>query len=515
MPVTTTTILGKEIFAATASFVSSSQATGTPFRVALLDGTNISPIYFDHNGITYNADTNQLNVAGPITATSITASLQGTSSYSLKSDTVLLEEENSTASTCAVIFAISTPGYQGLLTDANQLGGLRYQPSTNTLTTTNFAGNASTATNATNVAVTNTTTGTGPYYLMFADGTSGNRATRVDSSTLTYNATTNILTTTASLATRAESASAVLAGDFAAGTYSVPWMSQKTPGIATYFEGDTILQYETATGRLSTTTFNGAVTSTDLRVNGLSQQTGSLRILQTSNVSGSGITLRQQGTSNFWQMYVTASTGPLTNGLQFRYNGGNNGGYLDYNTNVSNIDFTGQHRSLSNTINITGSSDLTGLIVVADGTYTNLNNNHLPQINEALPNVSLSTTELDKRVFGVISDKEERGSRQYAMGSWVSTFDVSKTEEPRLIINSLGEGGMWICNANGTLENGDYITTSNLPGYGMKQSDDVLHNYTVAKITEDCLFDSIRVIDFEYSGSVYKKQFVGVTYHCG
>jgi hypothetical protein len=190
-------------------------------------------------------------------------------------------------------------------------------------------------------------------------------------------------------------------------------------------------------------------------------------------------------------------------------------GYLDALTNVAVIDFTGQHRSLSNTINITGSVDLTGLIVVADGTYTNLNNNHLPQINEALPNVSLSTTINDKRVFGVISDKEDRGSRQYAMGAWVSTFNVSKTEDPRLIINSLGEGGMWICNANGTLENGDYITTSNLPGYGMKQADDVLHNYTVAKITEDCLFDSIRTIDFEYSGSAYKKQFVGVTYHCG
>jgi hypothetical protein len=376
-----------------------------------------------------------------------------------------------------------------------------------------------------------------------------------------YNPSTNILTTTASFATNAASASAVLAGDFAAGTYSVPWMSNKTAGVATYFEGDTILQYETATGRLSTTTFNGALTgnattattaassSTILannfaagtysipwmsqtsagvatRLNGGTSltyitstgqlnNTGSVHIQQTSNVIGSGLRLRQQGTANYWDMFVTASTGTLTNGLQFRYNGGANGGYLDALTNVAVIDFTGQHRSLSNTINITGSADLTGLIVVADGTYTNLNNNHLPQINEALPNVSLSTTINDKRVFGVISDKEDRGSRQYAMGSWVSTFNVSKTEDPRLIINSLGEGGMWICNANGTLENGDYITTSNLPGYGMKQADDVLHNYTVAKITEDCLFDSIRTIDFEYSGSAYKKQFVGVTYHCG
>jgi hypothetical protein len=42
---------------------------------------------------------------------------------------------------------------------------------------------------------------------------------------------------------------------------------------------------------------------------------------------------------------------------------------------------------------------------------------------------------------------------------------------------------------NGSLESGDYITTCNLQGYGMKQNDDFLHNYTVAKITIDCDFN--------------------------
>jgi len=65
------------------------------------------------------------------------------------------------------------------------------------------ATNATTATNATNVAVTDTTTGTGPYYVMFADGTTGNRAVRVDSNTLTFNATTNTLTVTSSFASTA------------------------------------------------------------------------------------------------------------------------------------------------------------------------------------------------------------------------------------------------------------------------------------------------------------------------
>lgn len=69
------------------------------------------------------------------------------------------------------------------------------------------ATNATTATNATNVAVTDTTTGTGPYYVMFADGTTGNRAVRVDSNTLTFNATTNTLTVTSSYANQALSAS--------------------------------------------------------------------------------------------------------------------------------------------------------------------------------------------------------------------------------------------------------------------------------------------------------------------
>ena len=51
---------------------------------------------------------------------------------------------------------------------------------------------------------------------------------------------------------------------------------------------------------------------------------------------------------------------------------------------------------------------------------------------------------------------------------------------------------MWISNINGNIENGDFITTSLLPGIGMKQDDDLLHNYTVAKITMDCEFNKLQ-----------------------
>jgi hypothetical protein len=62
------------------------------------------------------------------------------------------------------------------------------------------------ATNAANTAVTDTTSGTGPYYITFVDATTGNVAQRVDSTGLTFNATTNTITATSSYANQATSA---------------------------------------------------------------------------------------------------------------------------------------------------------------------------------------------------------------------------------------------------------------------------------------------------------------------
>lgn len=66
--------------------------------------------------------------------------------------------------------------------------------------TASWATNATTATNATNVGLTDTTTGVGPYYITFVDASTGNENVRVDSTGLTYNATTNTITATASFA---------------------------------------------------------------------------------------------------------------------------------------------------------------------------------------------------------------------------------------------------------------------------------------------------------------------------
>ena len=73
-------------------------------------------------------------------------------------------------------------------------------------TTATSATTATTATNATNTAVTDTTTGTGPYYLTFTAASTGNTPQLVDSTGLTYNATTNTITATASYASQANTA---------------------------------------------------------------------------------------------------------------------------------------------------------------------------------------------------------------------------------------------------------------------------------------------------------------------
>jgi large exoprotein involved in heme utilization and adhesion len=120
-------------------------------------------------------------------------------------------------------------------------------------------------------------------------------------------------------------------------------------------------------------------------------------------------------------------------------------------------------------------------------------------IEDALPKIELSRKKKDKRVFGVLGDKRRSNSRA-----------------ERLIVNSVGEGGLYIINSNGNIENGDYITSSDYMGYGEKQDDDLLHNYTVAKATIDCNFE----LDSPYYNCIelndgIRAAFIAVTYHCG
>lgn len=133
-------------------------------------------------------------------------------------------------------------------------------------------------------------------------------------------------------------------------------------------------------------------------------------------------------------------------------------------------------------------------------------------IMDSCPIVSLTTTENDKRVIGVLSQLRTQeftdeitdveysnleDKSEYIQSAIDPTVYIKTTTTDifnRGAYNAVGEGGIWVSNKNGNLENGDYITSSTIPGYGQRQNDDILRNYTVAKITCDCDFTEIVVV---------------------
>jgi len=208
--------------------------------------------------------------------------------------------------------------------------------------------------------------------------------------------------------------------------------------------------------------------------------------------------------------------------LEVIYSNGisNQAAFIQDNTSNIEMNFTGQHRCKYDNYDI----NKIGLIVSFTGLYYGLDKSPSPTINDSLPIIELTSNDNDESVFGVISSKEDENTRQYSAGNFVSIYKV-EDEISRTFVNSVGEGSVWVCNKNGNFEMGDLITSSTLVGYGMKQSDDIIYNYTFGKITQDIDFDNIpiwndkvRLIDangnIDENGE-YKAVFVGCVYYCG
>lgn len=131
--------------------------------------------------------------------------------------------------------------------------------------------------------------------------------------------------------------------------------------------------------------------------------------------------------------------------------------------------FTGSHIVFNQPGKVWDTTDY-GKIVVSTGEIPNIT------LNNAWPSIQLASQENDPAVYGVLSNNINN----------------------HLSVNSVGEGAIWVSDKNGDFKNGDYITTSSLHGYGQRQADDLLHNYTVAKITMDCSFDPQMIPILEY-----------------
>jgi hypothetical protein len=126
---------------------------------------------------------------------------------------------------------------------------------------------------------------------------------------------------------------------------------------------------------------------------------------------------------------------------------------------------------------------ITGLIVSA-----NMNTHK----TNTTPIVALSNVHMDKKWYGVVSDK------------------TTDTNDYDTLVDTKGDTQIWIADMGGSLESGDLVTTSNIaPGYAQKQVDEVIHNYTVAKVTQDCDF----TVPTQRPIRVPKRELSNVTYY--
>jgi hypothetical protein len=126
---------------------------------------------------------------------------------------------------------------------------------------------------------------------------------------------------------------------------------------------------------------------------------------------------------------------------------------------------------------------------------------------QALPTIQISDKSCDPAMIGIIVDYEK-----YERNMVVGTIESVQGQEDninRVLVSNRGTSVIWITDINGPLFNGDYITTSEIPGYGMRQDDDIKHNYTGPKITQNCCFKPDIIIleqpvSFSDDGPVYE-----------
>lgn len=124
----------------------------------------------------------------------------------------------------------------------------------------------------------------------------------------------------------------------------------------------------------------------------------------------------QLGTSNcYWKEYIDRDGS--SNNLTFQSSGGTMVTFVDgFCAEVLN--FTGKHRCTPSVDcqvlqqkqkDDTTLKDLLGLIVIADGTFCDLDNNDYVHIDEALPKIQIARKCRDQRAFGVVGGYDKEG----------------------------------------------------------------------------------------------------------
>lgn len=112
-------------------------------------------------------------------------------------------------------------------------------------------------------------------------------------------------------------------------------------------------------------------------------------------------------------------------------------------------------------------------------------------------NCQITNIENDEKIYGVFNTR--------------TIIEEKETEFIKLIVNDniilSGECYILSSNLNGNICIGDYISSSDIDGYAMKQSGDTKYNYTIAKCIEVIDWDTVYDL-IDYNGKKYKKTLI-------
>jgi len=139
-----------------------------------------------------------------------------------------------------------------------------YNPSTNTITATTFVGTLSgTATSATAITITDSTTTAGTFYPTFVNSDGSGKSVRIDTN-MTYSAVNDTLTCLNFAGTATNATNAVIGTDNVSTLVYPTFVKTSGAGNKGLFIDDTTtpLSYNPSTGNLTTTTFTGALSGT-------------------------------------------------------------------------------------------------------------------------------------------------------------------------------------------------------------------------------------------------------------
>ena len=128
-----------------------------------------------------------------------------------------------------------------------------------------------------------------------------------------------------------------------------------------------------------------------------------------------------------------------------------------------------------------------------------------PTVNDTITQMTQANQENQSGVIGIFTGVAGNEFVPAALGEYVPNIDnpeqaqvfvfkpefanIYETYRP-IAVNSIGEGKVNVCGLGGNIAKGDLIVSSTMAGKGMKQADDIIRGYTVAKSREDVIFDN-------------------------